>query len=60
MENHNLLKKKYSKKKLKEYYSQYRSSVGLHQSTAEVAFSSKRDYNRQKGKQEVRKEIEDE
>ena len=49
------LKKKYNKKQLKEYYNQFRSNVGRNMNTSTILFSSKKDYNRQKLKNELRK-----
>ena len=51
----NLLKKKYTKKQLKNYYSKYRSKVGLNKKLSQVEFKSNKFYNRQKSKLEVKK-----
>lgn len=53
----NLLKKKYTKKQLKNYYSKYRSNVGLGKKLAQVEFKSDKYYNRQKSKMEVKKYV---
>lgn len=51
------LKKKYTKKKLKDFYKSQRSLVGLHKSLATVSHKSGKYYNRQKSKSEVRKYV---
>lgn len=53
----NLLKKKYTKKQLKNYYSKYRSNVGLGKNLSQVEFKSDKYYNRQKSKLEVKKYV---
>ena len=48
------LKKLYTKKKLKKFYSSNRSKVGLIKNTGTITMKSKKDYNRQKVKQELK------
>lgn len=51
------LKKKYTKKKLKDFYKSQRSLVGLHKSLTTVSHKSNKYYNRQKSKLEVKKYV---
>ena len=50
-----LLKKKYSKKQLKEYFSKNRSVVSLNKNLSTISHKSIKNYNRQQSKLEVRK-----
>lgn len=54
-QDNNLLKKKYNKKQLKEYFSKNRSIIGLSKNLSTVSHKSKKDYNRQQSKLEVKK-----
>lgn len=54
-QDNNLLKKKYNKKQLKEYFSKNRSIIGLSKNLSTVSHKSNKDYNRQQSKLEVRK-----
>ena len=49
------LKKKYTKKKLKELHCLKRSQVGLNRNLATISHASDKYYNRQKSKLEVKK-----
>ena len=54
-QDNNLLKKKYNKKQLKEYFSKNRSIIGLSKNLSTISHKSNKDYNRQQYKLEVRK-----
>lgn len=54
-QDNNLLKKKYNKKQLKEYFSKNRSIIGLSKNLSTISHKSNKDYNRQQSKLEVRK-----
>lgn len=54
-QDNNLLKKKYNKKQLKEYFSKNRSIVGLSKNLSTISHKSDKNYNRQQSKLEVRK-----
>lgn len=55
--NKNDLKKLYTKKQLKQYYSANRSKVSLGMNTGSVTMRSNKDYNRQKMKNEIRERM---
>lgn len=54
-QDNNLLKKKYNKKQLKEYFSKNRSIIGLSKNLSTISHKSNKDYNRQQSKLEVKK-----
>ena len=54
-QDNNLLKKKYNKKQLKEYFSKNSSIVGLSKNLSTISHKSDKNYNRQQSKLEVRK-----
>lgn len=60
MKTEALLKKKYTKKKLKKYNDQFRSIVSQGKNTSTVVFSSDKNYNRRKSKDELRRGMYDE
>ena len=60
MKTNDLLKKKMTKKQLKEYYSRDRSIVGQGRNLGSRYMAGPKDYRRNKNKQSLRKAFKDE
>ena len=57
MNTNDMLKKRYTKKQLKKYFSEQRSIVGMNKNLSQVSFKSEKDYNRQRLKLYLRNEV---
>ena len=57
MNTNDMLKKKYTKKQLRKYFSKQRSTVGMNKNLSQVSFKSEKDYDRNQIKLYLKNEV---